>query len=84
MSIITTDDYKREKLHDSIVSACLSERAPEGQASQFATEVCKGVENWLDIRPEVTSDDLRRVAANILGIYHPDAAYVYEQQAVTL
>jgi len=71
--------FVREKLHNSIVAACLSVRVPEGQAETTAHAVCDGVIVWLQQRPEVTSQDIRTVATRHLKSYHPEAAYLYEQ-----
>lgn len=76
--------FQIEKLEQSIKAACLSVRAPLRQAEQVAESVCKHVVQWLEQRPEVTSADLRRVAARSLEIHHPDAAYLYQQQPVTI
>jgi ATP cone domain. len=75
-----TERFVREKLHNSIVAACLSVRMPEGQAETTAHAVCDGVIVWLQQRPEVTSQDIRTVATRHLKSYHPEAAYLYEQQ----
>jgi transcriptional regulator NrdR family protein len=69
--------YSRDKLHHSIVAACLSIRSSEGSADTAAGAVCKEIEAWLKERPEVTSDDIRRVAARTLKIHNPEAAYFY-------
>lgn len=66
------------KLHQSIVAACLAVREFEGAADVTAERVCKAVLDWLMTKDEVTSADLRRVAAKHLAIYHPEAAYIYE------
>lgn len=66
------------KLHQSIVAACLSVREFEGAADMTAERVCKAVLDWLMTKDEVTSADLRRVAAQNLTVYHPEAAYIYE------
>lgn len=79
-----TEAFARDKLHSSIVAACLSIQAPVGQAESIATAVCDYVEEWLESRPEVTSHDLRRVAHRRLQVHHPDAAYYYEQHRITL
>jgi len=79
-----TEKFTRKKLHDSIVAACLSVRAPEGQAETTASAVCEGVISWLNDRPEVTSHDIRIVAARYLKSYHPEAAYLYEQHHITI
>jgi hypothetical protein len=44
-----------------------------------AWAVVDAVIQWLEAKPEVTSSDLRRVASKHLAVYHPEAAYFYEQ-----
>jgi len=79
-----TEQFMRKKLYASIVAACLSARAPEGQSETTADAVCKAVIVWLQQRPEVTSNDIRVVAARHLKNYHPEAAYLYEQHRITI
>ena len=79
-----TEAFKRQKLHDSIVAACLSAGTAPGQAEAIAKAVTESVVGWLQTRPEVTSHDLRRIAVSHLNIHHPDAAYLYEQHRITL
>jgi transcriptional regulator NrdR family protein len=79
-----TEKFRREKLHKSIVAACLSVKAPEGQAETTAHSVCEGVIDWLRHKTEVTSNDIRLIAAHCLESYHPDAAYLYEQNRITI
>lgn len=74
----------REKLYKSIVAACLSTRTPEGHAESTADKVCDSVVIWLESHPEVTSKDIRIVAARHLKNYHPEAAYLYEQHRITI
>ena len=74
----TIEPFNREKLHKSVVVACISSGAPTGQAESIARKVTDEVLVWLEKRPEVTSADLRRVAAARLKTYHPDASYLYE------
>lgn len=66
------------KLHGSLMSACLAVRALEGEAHMVAQKITEKVIDWLDNKTEVTSDDVRRVAANNLQTYQPEAAYIYE------
>ncbi len=73
-----TELFDPLKLHASIVAACRSVRAFEGEAHITAEHVCKHVIDWLINKTEVTSEDIRRVAANHLAVYHPEAAYLYE------
>ena len=79
-----TESFERKKLHKSVIAACLSAGAPSGQAEVIATKVTDAVLNWLATRPNVTSNDLRRVAAKHLNTHHPDAAYLYEQHRIIL
>ena len=74
-----TESFLRDKLHTSLVAACLSAQCPPGQAESIATAVTERVLEWLETRPEITSNDLRRVAARYLQVHHPDAGYMYEQ-----
>ena len=66
------------KLHQSIVAACLAVRALEGEAHVTAERVSRHVIDWLLTKTEVTSADIRRIAATHLHTYHPEAAYMYE------
>lgn len=73
-----SEGFVRKKLHDSLVASCLSAGSPPGHAEHIARTVTDAVITWLHTRPEVTSEDIRRTAAQYLRTYHPDAAYLYE------
>lgn len=73
----SSEEFSPDKLHASIMAACLSVRTPIGEAESIASRVCLDVMNWCVERGEVTSDDLRRIASKLLDIFHPDAAYLY-------
>lgn len=79
-----TESFERTKLHSSIRAACLSVRTPEGEADTTATRVCDAVIVWLEKRPEVTSNDLRRKAAETLHSHHPEAAYLYQHHRLII
>lgn len=66
------------KLHGSLMSACLAVRALEGEAHMVAQKITEKVIDWLDNKTEVTSNDVRRIAASNLQTYQPEAAYIYE------
>lgn len=72
-----SEEFNPDKLHKSIVAACLSVRTPIGEAESIARRVSFGVIGWCAQRGEVTSDDLRRVAALTLEKFHQEAAYLY-------
>jgi hypothetical protein len=73
-----TEAFDPAKIQASIMAVCLSVRTPEGQAEATATTVCDAVVRWLADKPEVTSDDIRRKAADVLAKYHPEAAHLYK------
>lgn len=75
----TPERFNRQKLHRGVYAACLSVRDHEGAADQTANRVCDAVLIWLEDKPRVTSQDVRRVAGRQLRRYHPEAAYMYEQ-----
>ncbi len=79
-----TEQFSRDKLHQSIRSACLSVRSPEGEAESTAALVTGAVVVWVESKPAVTSHDLRRLAAAHLERYHPEAAYLYKHHRVII
>ena len=76
--------FQSDKLHSSISSACLSVRSQDGLADDVAKRVCDAVGMWCQEKPEVTSNDIRRVAGKHLEKYHPEAAYLYTQNRITI
>lgn len=79
-----TELFSAEKLRDSVRSACLSISLPEGHAHDTAVYICKHVETWLDDKPEVTSDDIRRLTASYLETISPEAGYLYKHHHTIL
>lgn len=79
-----SEQFQRHKLHASIRAACLSVRSPEGVAETTANHVCDAVIIWCDTKPEVTSHDVRRVAAQHLERFHPEAAYLYKHHRLVI
>ena len=79
-----SEKYDREKLKRSIIAACLSSRTPEGLAEEIAENVCQNVEQWLERRQVVTSNDLRTVATRSFQLRHPEAAYIYDHNRVII
>jgi transcriptional regulator NrdR family protein len=79
-----TEQFQREKLHYSVLAACLSVRSPEGEAETIARNVSDAVISWLETKPEVTSNDLRRKATDVLTAFHPEAAYLYKHHRLII
>jgi transcriptional regulator NrdR family protein len=79
-----TERFERNKLHASVLAACLSVRSPHGMAESAASSVCDMVITWCESRPEITSDDVRRIASRHLELIHPEAAYLYKHHRLVL
>ena len=79
-----TEKFSRDKLHHSVLSACLSVRTPEGEAESTALLVTDAVVLWVESKPAITSHDLRRLASAHLERYHPEAAYLYKHHRLII
>lgn len=79
-----TEAFDPAKLHASVLAACLSVRTPDGEAQQIADRVCETVARWCDTKPELTSADLRRKAAEALETHHPEASYLYKHHRLVI
>jgi len=79
-----SESFARDKLHTSVYAACLSVRTPDGEAAMTATRVCDAVMLWCTTKPEITSNDVRRVASGHLTKFHPEAAYLYKHHRLIL
>ncbi len=79
-----SERFDRDKLHTSVRAACLSVRTPDGEAELIAEKVCDILMVWLKTKPEVTSSDLRRKAAQTLDTFHPEAAYLYKHHRLVM
>lgn len=80
----SSERFDVTKLRASILAACLSVRSPHGMAESAADSVCAVVIEWCRTRPEITSDDVRRIAARQLDRIHPEAAYLYKHHRLVL
>ncbi|HTK39231.1 MAG TPA: hypothetical protein VL362_00010 [Patescibacteria group bacterium] len=82
--IAQSEAFEAKRLADSIEAACLSVGLAHGLAEDTAKHAVKAVELWLVDRPEVTSDDIRRIATRALTIVSPEAAYLYKHHHTML
>jgi len=72
-----TTAYHPQKLGDSIHKICMKSFGYSGEAETTAIHVCVEIEKWLKDKEEVTSNDIKRKAAEALQKYNPRAAYKY-------
>ena len=80
----TTEQFSHDKLHSSVRAACLSVRSPEGEAETVAEHVVTSVASWCHEKSAVTSEDIRRIAAGTLQLFHPEAAYLYQNHQLVI
>lgn len=74
----SSETYDTSKLATSIRAACLAVRLPAGVAEDTATHTTKTIEQWLQNKAEITSEDIRRMATNTLAVVSPEAGYFYK------
>jgi transcriptional regulator NrdR family protein len=74
-----SEAFNAGKLVQSLYSTMLSARTPPGAARMIAQRTVDDVRLRLQ-KNEVTTADVRRLAAQQLAKYNPRAAYTYKQQ----
>lgn len=72
------ETYDARKLYASVYSSCLAVRESQQTAEIIADKVCKRFEDWLGQKHEVTSADIRHRAAELIGDFNQDAAWIYK------
>ncbi len=65
------------KLYGSIYAACMTLRMHHEEAELLANMVSSEIEKKLADKKEITTKQLREIAATELEKYHPDATYMY-------
>lgn len=80
----TVEQYDERKVYASIYAACLSVHEPTQTAKLIATKVTDNVTGWISKRSEVTSNDIRKTAADYLKNINPHASYLYANHRILL
>ena len=80
----SSEAFSEVKLHASVQAACRSVRAPEGEAVTIAEHVVRAVSDWCQDKSAITSADIRRIATRGLEIFHPEAAYLYQNHEIVV
>lgn len=78
------EKYDRVRLRDSVITACLNVKTPEGQANKTADSVCDEFEKWLEGKQEITDKDIINKITRIIKKYHTEASYIYEQKHIII
>jgi transcriptional regulator NrdR family protein len=71
-----TEPYDERKVYASVFAACQSVREPSGSSELVADKVVKDVNEWIEKKHEVTSNDIRRQASKHLSVYNLDAGHM--------
>ena len=79
-----SEAFDRQKLLKSIEAAASSVSLTNGVANDIADKATASVETWLADKTEVTSDDIRRIAARIVTKFSAEAGYLYQNQKEVL
>lgn len=80
----SVEAFDERKLYASIYTACLSVHEPIPNAELIADKVSGQISTWLAKRSEVTSNDIRKKAADFLKEINPHASYLYAHHRIIL
>ncbi len=69
--------YDVRKLYASVYSMCLSVHSSEKDAENTAEKVVQHVDQWLEMKHEVTAHDIHTIASDKLMSLNPDAGFLY-------
>ena len=73
------EHYDERKVYASCYAACLNVRlANKEEAEKICEAVTAEINEWIDTKDEVNSDELFARVTNALKKQNPDAAYMYE------
>jgi hypothetical protein len=72
MTIFSAEELKQELMGDAVAA-----NLPEGQAEELANLATKEVQQWLEGRTRVTSNDVQRVVYRILAKHNESLAFIY-------
>lgn len=79
-----SEQFDEDRLRRSLSEACYSVGMSEGATDDIAARVIARVRSWLDNKPEVTNNDIRRKASETLEMMCPEAGYLYKNQNTIL
>jgi transcriptional regulator NrdR family protein len=75
-----SEEYDERKVYASAYSACLMVRESHETAEMIAAKVTELVNEWLQSKHEITTDDLRRKISEFLKLFDDDAAHIFKHQ----
>ena len=76
----SSEEFDEGRLKQAIKRTAMSNRAPIGQAEDFASRAVGKIVSWLADKTEITGRELRSQTATALANYDPETAYLYENE----
>ena len=70
--------FDPRKVYAAAYAACRNAHLSEMLAENIAETVQKRLEEWVDEKTEVGSDEIFRETISVLKELHPDAAFLFE------
>lgn len=78
------ENYNAEKLYTSIYRSCLAVHTNDADAKKYAQQVAAGLEKWAKKHREFSTNDLRKVASELLYDFEPHASYLYAHHRIII
>ena len=72
------EEFDERKLYASVYAACIAVRCTDEQAENLASIAAHETKQHFSGHKESASSELRKVAAEILHRFNPEAAFIYE------
>lgn len=71
-------DFDIKKVYASVYASCRNVHMSEPEAEEIADKVSKEIENQIKSKPEVDSNEIFKLATEILKGHNKDASFMYE------
>lgn len=72
------EPYDNHKVYASCYAACLNTHMPKEEAEGISRDVMKEIDQWIDEKKDVSSQDIFQEVTKTLGKYNKEAAFMYE------
>lgn len=72
------EPFDPRKVYASVYAACRNAHLDEQKSEKIAEQVSAQIQEWIDEKPEVSSQEIFVETAAKLKKQHPDAAFLYE------
>ena len=73
-----TETYDNHKVYASCYAACINTHISKLDAEKICAEVMGRIDQWIDGRESVTSQEIFEETTKVLAEHNKDAAFLYE------